>query len=139
MGKTPAKRSRKGRTKTPGTENAVSPRAKVPATEHIERAVAAGLMEENRRARQSRRMQERYAKLLYRLLLAYLLYVGAVVLLAGWRIRNFELSENVLIALIHASALSGLMGIVIAGLFPPPRRPSQTVQSWLKSWVNGNS
>lgn len=73
---------------------------------------------------QDREQRKEFAKKIYWLICLWLLGVAALLLLRGWNIWGFYLSETVLIALITTTSANviGLLAIVILYLFPRKRR-----------------
>ena len=65
------------------------------------------------------RMMEPYASKVFRFLIGYCVFVGLIILLAGFRIAGFAISDTVLGIIAGSTAASaiGLVGFVVSGLF----------------------
>lgn len=65
------------------------------------------------------RMMEPYAGKVFRFLIAYCAFVGAIILLSGFKIGGFAISDTVLGIIAGSTAASaiGLVGFVVSGLF----------------------
>lgn len=64
-------------------------------------------------------MMQPYAGKVFNFLVCYCLFVGAVILLAGFRVGGFAISDTVLGIIAGSTAASaiGLVGFVVSGLF----------------------
>ena len=65
------------------------------------------------------RMMEPYAGKVFRFLIGYCAFIGAIILLSGFKIGGFEISDTVLGIIAGSTAASaiGLVGFVVSGLF----------------------
>ncbi|KRA64459.1 hypothetical protein ASD89_20360 [Caulobacter sp. Root656] len=65
------------------------------------------------------RMMEPYAGKVFRFLIGYCAFVGAIILLSGFKIGGFAISDTVLGIIAGSTAASaiGLVGFVVSGLF----------------------
>lgn len=65
------------------------------------------------------RMMEPYAGKVFRFLIGYCAFVGVIILLSGFKIGGFEISDTVLGIIAGSTAASaiGLVGFVVSGLF----------------------
>ncbi len=77
------------------------------------------IRQRNRDRRANRVLRGNYAKNVFRYLIFYSVFVAFVLLLAGFKVCGFRLSEDVLFALVGSTAVSaiGLVATVVAGLF----------------------
>ena len=75
-------------------------------------------------------MMRPYANRVFNFLVGYCLFVGAVVLLDGFKYRGFDLSDGVLSVIAGSTAASaiGLVGFVVSGLFKPQNEKSKTLR-----------
>lgn len=64
-------------------------------------------------------MMQPYAGKVFNFLVCYCLFVGAIILLAGFRVGGFAISDTVLGIIAGSTAASaiGLVGFVVSGLF----------------------
>ncbi len=65
------------------------------------------------------RMMEPYAGKVFRFLIGYCAFVGVVILLSGFKVGGFDISDTVLGIIAGSTAASaiGLVGFVVSGLF----------------------
>lgn len=65
------------------------------------------------------RMMEPYAGKVFNFLVGYCGFVGVIILLSGFKIGGFEISDTVLSVIAGSTAASaiGLVGFVVSGLF----------------------
>ena len=65
------------------------------------------------------RMMEPYAGKVFRFLIGYCAFVGVIILLSGFKIGGFDISDTVLGIIAGSTAASaiGLVGFVVSGLF----------------------
>ncbi|MDR7118442.1 hypothetical protein [Caulobacter sp. BE254] len=65
------------------------------------------------------RMMEPYAGKVFRFLIGYCAFVGVIILLSGFKIGGFAISDTVLGIIAGSTAASaiGLVGFVVSGLF----------------------
>lgn len=68
---------------------------------------------------ENREMRKRYSDLVFKYLVGYSVFVGVVVVLAGFEVLGFQLDTSVLDFLVGSTAASsiGLVAIVVRGLF----------------------
>lgn len=75
------------------------------------------------------RMMEPYAGKVFRFLIGYCAFVGGIILLSGFKIGGFDISDTVLGIIAGSTAVSaiGLVGFVVSGLFGAAKasRPAQ--------------
>jgi hypothetical protein len=64
-------------------------------------------------------LMEPYANKVFGFLISYCLFVGAILVLQGFRIWGFDLSDTVMAVIAGSTAASaiGLVGFVVSGLF----------------------
>jgi hypothetical protein len=88
------------------------------AMEHA-RAALEGTREDNRNKKANRRLRWRYAKWVFRYLVWYSVFAGAVIVAHGFKLWGFQLPEIALGALVGSTAVSaiGLVASVVTGLF----------------------
>lgn len=85
-----------------------------------QRALTEQVKEATRVSKANREMREANAKSVFRYLVWYSVFVGALLVLNGWGVKTgFVLPDVVLTALVGSTAASaiGLMAIVVNGLF----------------------
>jgi hypothetical protein len=74
------------------------------------------------------RMMEPYAGKVFNFLVGYCGFVGVIILLSGFKIGGFEISDTVLSIIAGSTAASaiGLVGFVVSGLFGAARATRAT-------------
>ncbi len=70
-----------------------------------------------------RNLRKEYAAKVYRYLVFYSAFVAILLVLEGYEVYSFDLSDNVVMLLVGSTAAAaiGLVGFVIKGLFPAPK------------------
>ena len=99
---------------------------------HARNEVARDRCEEEEIAdrQQARKQREEFAHKVFRLVVGWIIAVGALLCLSGWGVWDFQLSDSVLITLVGGTSASviGLLAIVMRSLFPqtgltPAKKP----------------
>ncbi|MGV6840619.1 MAG: hypothetical protein ACWA40_10545 [Planktomarina sp.] len=93
-----------------------------------QKALTAGIKETNRDLRHNRKLRSAYAKLVFRYLVGYSVFVGLLLILSGFNICGFTLESSVLEFLVGSTVASaiGLVFAVTHGLFNGvSKRPSK--------------
>lgn len=82
------------------------------------------LKENNKDQRKNREMRFSYSKWVFGYLVCYSIFVGALLVFAGFNIWCFKLDPSVLNFLVGSTAVSsiGLVAAVVAGLFSRPSK-----------------
>jgi hypothetical protein len=91
------------------------------AAEKKQNAETQSIVESNLDRRVNRRLRWKYARWVFCYLVCYSIFVGGVLIISGFGICGFVLSETVLSTLVGSTAVSaiGLVLAVTTGLFKP--------------------
>jgi hypothetical protein len=91
------------------------------AADRKQKAETQSIVESNLDRRVNRKLRWKYARWVFCYLVSYSVFVGGVLILSGFGILGFVLSEAVLSTLVGSTAISaiGLVLAVTTGLFKP--------------------
>jgi hypothetical protein len=96
-------------------------RREASAAEKKQKAETQSIVESNLDRRVNRKLRWKYARWVFCYLVCYSVFVGGILVLSGFGICGFQMSEAVLSTLVGSTAVSaiGLVLAVTTGLFKP--------------------